>query len=139
MKTLKDSDSVPDKTQLINLRHGFSNLTLHDDVFIGAGCLLDLEGELILETGVTLSARVTIMTHNDPGSAHDSPLLKHFPAQIAAVRIGAHSWIGVGVVVLAGVEIGADAVVGAMALVRNNLEPMAVHVGVPARKIRSLP
>jgi len=122
--------------QFINLRRGFSNLALDDDVYIGAGCLIDLEGKVTLARGVTLSPRVVVITHNDPGSFHESPLVQHFPPTSAGVRIGAYCWIGTGAVLLSGVEIGDKAVVGAMALVRNNLCGMAVHAGIPARKIR---
>lgn len=124
--------------QFINLRRGFSNLTLSDDVYIGPGCLIDLEDEVVLARGATLSPRVVIITHNDPGSFHDSPLVQHFPATSAAVRIGTYCWIGTSAVLLSGIEIGDHAVVGAMALVKDNLCGMAVHAGIPARKIRSI-
>jgi acetyltransferase-like isoleucine patch superfamily enzyme len=124
--------------QFINLSCGFSNLTLGDDVYIGPGCLIDLEGKVVLARGATLSPRVSIITHNDPGSFHDSPLTRDFPKSVGAVRIGEYCWIGTGSVVLSGVEIGDRAVVGAMALVRCSLGSAAVHAGVPARKIRPI-
>lgn len=124
--------------QFINLRSGFSNLTLEDDVYIGPGCLLDLEGKVTLAKGATVSPRVVIITHNDPGSFHDSPLTQNFPKNVGSVRVGKYAWIGTGSVILSDVEIGDRAVVGAMALVRNNLCADAVHAGVPARKIRPI-
>jgi acetyltransferase-like isoleucine patch superfamily enzyme len=124
--------------QFINLGRGFSNLTLGDDVYIGPGCLIDLEGNVVLARGVTLSPRVSIITHNDPGSFHGSPLTRDFPKTVGAVRIGEYSWVGTGCVVLSGVEIGDRAVVGAMALVKGSLCAAAVHAGIPARKIRPI-
>jgi acetyltransferase-like isoleucine patch superfamily enzyme len=50
-----------------------------------------------------------------------------------AVRRGA--WIGVGVVILPGVEIGTGAVVGANAVVTKDVEPFAIVAGIPATKI----
>jgi acetyltransferase-like isoleucine patch superfamily enzyme len=73
--------------------------------------------------------RVTITT-----SAHDAADLKtvrHRP-----VRIGNRVWLGVGVIVLPGVTIGDDVVVGAGAVVtRDCLEP-GLYAGVPAERIR---
>lgn len=124
--------------QFINLGRGFSNLTLADDVYIGPGCLIDLEGSVVLARGVTLSPRVSIITHSDPGAFHGSPLTRDFPKTVGAVRIGEYCWIGTGSVVLSGAEIGDRAVVGAMALVKDNLCAAAVHAGIPARKIRQI-
>jgi len=122
--------------QFINLGSGFSNLRLGDDVYIGPGCLIDLEGQVILAKGVTLSPRVSIITHNDPGSFHHSPLIRHFPKTVGGVRIGEYCWIGTGSVVLSGVEIGDQSVVGAMTLVRRSLGGAAVYAGIPARIVR---
>lgn len=124
--------------QFINLARGFSNLTLGDDVYIGPGCLIDLEGKVALARGATLSPRVSIITHNDPGSFHGSPLIRDFPKTVGSVRIGEFCWLGTGSVVLSGVEIGDRAVVGAMALVTGDLCAAAVHAGIPARKIRPI-
>lgn len=124
--------------QFINLRRGFSNLQLDDDVYIGPGVLIDLEGGVILGKGVTISPRVQIITHDDPGEYHASPLAAYFPKRIYTVRIGAYSWIGTGATLVSGAEIGDRAVVGAMALVNASLAGNAVYAGVPARKIRSL-
>lgn len=124
--------------QFINLRRGFSNLALADDAYIGPGCLIDLENKVILGRGVTLSPRVTILTHSDPGSFHGSPLVTEFPVMSAPVRIGAYCWIGAGSTVLSGVEIGERTVVGAMALVKDDLPGAGLYGGIPARKIRPI-
>jgi acetyltransferase-like isoleucine patch superfamily enzyme len=124
--------------RLINLSSGFRNLHLEDDVFIGPDCLLDLEGEIVLERGVVLGPRVVVLTHQDSGSAHGSPMCEFFPTSVRAVRIGAHSWIGASSTVLPGVSVGALAAFGAMSLIRGDFEGSAVFVGAPARKVRDL-
>ncbi|MGE3176451.1 MAG: acyltransferase, partial [Vicinamibacterales bacterium] len=45
------------------------------------------------------------------------------------------SWLGAGAKVLDGVTIGADAIVGAGAVVRDAVPARAVAVGVPARVV----
>jgi acetyltransferase-like isoleucine patch superfamily enzyme len=69
---------------------------------------------------------------NASASIRDNPV-KLFP-----VRIGADSWIGCGVRILAGAEIGTHSVVAAGAVVKGTHEPNSILVGIPARKIRSI-
>lgn len=52
------------------------------------------------------------------------------------VTIGHDVWLGHGVIVLAGVTIGNGAAIGAGSIVTKDVEPYAVMVGNPARKIR---
>jgi maltose O-acetyltransferase len=54
------------------------------------------------------------------------------------ITIGDNVWLGGGVIVLAGVTIGADTVVGAGAVVTRDLPAGVVAVGNPARVIRTL-
>lgn len=53
-----------------------------------------------------------------------------------AVEIGHDAWLGHGVIVLPGVTVGTGAVIGAGAVVTADVEPYAVMVGVPARRVR---
>ncbi len=54
------------------------------------------------------------------------------------ITIGDNVWLGGGVIVLPGVTIGRDTVVGAGAVVTKDVPPGVVAVGNPARVIRSL-
>ena len=56
----------------------------------------------------------------------------------APIVIGDNVWLGGGVIVLAGVTIGADSVVGAGSVVTGDLPAGVVAVGSPARVIRSI-
>jgi acetyltransferase-like isoleucine patch superfamily enzyme len=53
------------------------------------------------------------------------------------VEIGADCWIGMGVCILPGAQIGEGCVVGAGSVVAGELEPHCVAVGNPARPTRS--
>ena len=54
------------------------------------------------------------------------------------ITIGDNVWLGGGVIVLPGVTIGANTVVGAGAVVTRDLPPDVVAVGNPARVIRQI-
>jgi maltose O-acetyltransferase len=54
------------------------------------------------------------------------------------ITIGDNVWLGGGVIVLAGVTIGADTVVGAGSVVTKDLPAGALAVGSPARVVRRL-
>jgi acetyltransferase-like isoleucine patch superfamily enzyme len=124
--------------RLLNLDNGFKNLDIADDVHIGMGCYFDLQGKIIIGKGVSISPRVTILTHADPGSHHHAPLCQHFPAFIANVRIDDYCWLGVNSTILAGSHIQQQTVIGAASLVKGVLLAHSLYYGVPARKIKSL-
>lgn len=54
------------------------------------------------------------------------------------VRIGADCWIGGGVIVLPGVEIGEGSTIGAGSVVTRSIPPRSVAAGNPCRVLRSL-
>jgi maltose O-acetyltransferase len=54
------------------------------------------------------------------------------------ITIGSNVWLGGGAIVLAGVEIGEDTVVGAGAIVTRSLPGHVLAVGNPARVVRTL-
>lgn len=55
------------------------------------------------------------------------------------IVLGDNTWLGGAVVVLPGVSIGADTVVGAGSVVTRDLPPGVVAVGNPARVVRAVP
>lgn len=55
------------------------------------------------------------------------------------IEIGNNVWLGAGVIVLPGVTIGENSVVGAGSVVTKDLPANVVAVGSPARLIRNLP
>jgi maltose O-acetyltransferase len=57
---------------------------------------------------------------------------------VARITIGDKVWIGGGAIMLPGVTIGANTVVGAGAVVTRDLPANVVAVGNPARVVREL-
>ncbi|MGY1828426.1 MULTISPECIES: sugar O-acetyltransferase [unclassified Blastococcus] len=110
-------------------------------ISVGAHCFVNW-GAVFLDVGpitlgdhVQLGPGVQLLTAVHPldpaerraGWQHASP-----------VTIGDNAWLGGGVIVLPGVTVGADTVVGAGSVVTADLPPGVVAVGNPARVVRSL-
>ena len=56
----------------------------------------------------------------------------------APVHIGRNCWLGAGVIVLPGVSIGENTVVGAGSVVTKDLPANVIAVGTPARVVREI-
>jgi maltose O-acetyltransferase len=54
------------------------------------------------------------------------------------ITVADNAWLGGGVIVLPGVSIGENTVVGAGAVVTRDLPPNVLAVGNPARVVRSV-
>jgi acetyltransferase-like isoleucine patch superfamily enzyme len=118
---------------LVNMVTGdLSNLTIESGVHVGSEVFIDLVEPVTIERGATLSMRSTIITHFDIGHG---PLKAKRPRETGPVRISAGAYLGVGSIVLHGVTVGREAIVGAGALVRSDVPDYAVVGGVPARPL----
>lgn len=112
----------------------YYNLAVGNNCYLGRQLFLDLQDKVVIEDNVTVSHRVTILTHTDAG---ESPLKDGLlPSSQAPVILRRGSYIGAGAMILAGVEIGECAIVGAGAVVAKNVPPCTTVAGVPARMIR---
>lgn len=105
-----------------------------DHVWIGPQSYFDAR-DLVLEEYVGWGPGAKVL-----GSAHtaqpvDVPIVQT-DLEIRPVRIRAWADIGVNAVILPGVTVGRGAIVGAGAVVAEDVEPFAVVAGVPARVIR---
>jgi serine acetyltransferase len=118
---------------LVIWNHGgrFLNLTIGNACHIGAQVFLDLASPVVMGDRVTVSMRVTILTHTDVGDSRCG-----IPASRAAVRIESDAYVGAGATIVEGVTIGHGAVVAAGALVNRNVASHTVVAGVPARFVR---
>lgn len=117
-------------------RGGFRALRVGNNCFVGDETMLDLAAPVTLEDHVTLSSRVTILTHLNVGYA-DHPLQARFPAHAAPVHLKTGCFVGACATILAGVTLGERAFVGAASLVVRDVPPDAVVGGVPARPLRA--
>ncbi len=56
----------------------------------------------------------------------------------ASVTVGRNCWLGAGVIVLPGVTIGEESVIGAGSVVTRDIPPRVVAVGTPCRPVREI-
>ena len=105
------------------------NLTLRARACLGDGAVAYCLDRVELGVGSTIAQGAYLCTGTHD---FDQP---HTPLKTAAISVGAYAFVGLRAIVLPGVSIGPDAVVGAGAVVTRDIEPGAVCAGNPARKI----
>ncbi|WP_114700210.1 acyltransferase [Psychrobacter proteolyticus] len=112
-------------------------------VHIAAFCSIIGGGKLYMGDFSGLSAGCRIITGSDDflGGGLTNPTVpkKYTNVKTSTVRIGKHVILGTNVTVLPGVTIGEGAAVGAGALVRKDLEPWTVYVGIDCKPIKARP
>lgn len=105
------------------------NLTIGEGSVVNRSCLFDNRDHIHVGRNVSIARDVSIFT---AGHDPESPL---FEMITAPVHIDDHAVIFAGAMVMPGVRIGAGAVVYSGAVVANDVEPMTIVGGVPARPI----
>jgi maltose O-acetyltransferase len=107
-----------------------SNIHLGEHVFLNFGCvLLDVA---VIEIGdrTQIGPNVQILTADHPRD----PRLRETGVECGIpVKIGRNVWIGGGAIILPGVTVGDDAIIGAGAVVTRNVPDGATVAGNPAR------
>src|SRR5690606_4170227 len=109
--------------------YGF-NIRLGEGVFLNFNCVILDVVEVRIGDGTQIGPAVQILTADHPrdGAERASGIEWGKP-----IRIGRNVWIGGGAVILPGVTIGDDAVIGAACVVTKDVPPGATVVGNPAR------
>ena len=105
-------------------------LTLEDRAALGPKSEVYNLGHLTLKRACVVSQYAYICggTHdlNDPG----------LPLQVGDIVIGEEAFLGAKTMVLPGVHVGTDAVLGAGAVAAKDLEPWMIYVGNPAKALK---
>jgi maltose O-acetyltransferase len=112
-----------------------SNITMGDRSFANFGLVALDCATITIGDDVQMGPNVQLLTPTHPLDADERRA--GWEAALP-IRIGNNVWLGGGVIVLPGVTIGRDAVVGAGAVVTRDVEPSTLVVGNPARPIRNL-
>ena len=106
------------------------NISLGPGAFLNFNCvILDVEPVSIGE-GTAIGPAVQILASDHP---RDAGLRRQKVRFGRPITIGANVWIGGGAIILPGVTIGDDAIVGAGSIVTRDVAPGVTVVGNPAR------
>jgi acetyltransferase-like isoleucine patch superfamily enzyme len=122
---------------------GCSNIEIGRRVVIRPGSMLfgesnSLISSIIIEDDVMLGSGVHIYINNHKFESVDLPFIDQGYYADEQVLVKRGSWIGANVIILPGVTIGINTVVGAGSVVTKSLPDNVLAVGNPAMVIRSL-
>ncbi len=114
--------------------HHYSNLVIGKNCYVGKEVFFDLADKIILEEGVTISMRVTLLTHTHAGRS--SLANDNLPPSYAPIRLSRNCYIGAAAIILPGVTVGERAIIGAGAVVTKDVPSGATVIGSPAKILR---
>jgi acetyltransferase-like isoleucine patch superfamily enzyme len=108
---------------------------------IGARSLVNFGCSIVALDRVTIGPRALIGPHcmiMDTAFHDVDPARRLEPPTAQPITIGENVWLGARVVVLPGVTIGDDSVIGIGSVVTHDIPPRSVAVGVPAKVVKTL-
>jgi len=123
---------------MIELGKGEGSLRIGHDTYIQSGCVFNVFVGNIIIGAACLIAPGCAFTPYQHGFADVERLMHKQPLTSRGdIVIEDNVWLGLHVCVMDGVTIGRGAIVGAGAVVTQDIPPYAIAAGVPARVIRS--
>lgn len=113
--------------------HGV-NIRVGRNVFINQCCTLMDIGGIDIADDVMIGPKVNIITSSHPLE----PATRRASAVAKPIVLKRNVWIAAAVTILPGVTVGENSVVGAGAVVTEDVAPNSFVAGVPARLVRHL-
>lgn len=112
-----------------------SNIRIGRNAFVNFGCVFLDCAEIEIGDDLQMAPMVQLYTPEHP---LDPETRRSGLEYARPIRIGNNVWIGGGAIILSGVTIGDDCVIGAGSVVKRDLPAGSVAVGNPARVIRNV-
>lgn len=115
---------------------GSGDVVLGEGSYLNSGCVLYVGNGIRIGKHVLIAANCTLAPTNHAYRDRDRLIVdQRFAPSRGGIVIEDDVWLGAGCVVLDGVVIRRGAVVGAMTLVRGELEAYGVYAGNPMKKV----
>lgn len=131
---LKIKNSIISKGTYILADHG--GAIEIEDTFIGRNCVIVARKKITIAANCQIAEMVVIRDQNHSFGKPDMTIAEQ-GFTVLPINIEKNVWLAAKSTILAGSAIGNNTVVGANAVVRDNLDSNAVYVGVPAKKVQS--
>lgn len=110
-----------------------TNITLGENTYINMNCSFIDDGSITIGKAVMFGSGVTIATVGHPIKPDMRKYMYTDP-----VVIGDNCWIGAGVTICPGVNIGENTVIGAGSVVTKDIPANVIAVGNPCRVLREI-
>jgi acetyltransferase-like isoleucine patch superfamily enzyme len=95
-------------------------------------------GTIIIENDVMLGAGVHIYVANHMYALKEVNIIEQGHTESESVHLKEGCWIGANVIILPGVTIGKNAVIGAGSIVTKSVPARSVYAGNPAKEIKKI-
>ena len=109
------------------------NIHIEKNVFINSGCRFQDQGGVYIGENSLIGHNVVIATLN-----HEMDPYHRADIHPKPIHIGKRVWIGSGSILLPGVTIGDNSIVGAGSVVTKDVPPDTIVAGNPAKFIKNL-
>lgn len=113
---------------------GPGNLVIEDHVVITRDVVLDARGKLTIRRHALIGFESIILSHTHRSTFVGVPIQDQGMYD-APVEIGERSWMGTRTIILPGVQMPADTIIGSGAVVTKSITERGIYAGVPARFI----
>lgn len=123
-----------------------SKISIGNNVVIRPGTFLFADptyggGEIVIEDKVLIGAGVHFYTNNHEFSDTSLPIYDQSyptPTLMDSIVLRTGCWIGAGAIILPGVEVGENSVIGAGTVVTKSVPAKVVYAGNPGKVIKCL-
>jgi len=114
-----------------------NHVQLNDSCHISASHSIRIDDHVLIASKVYISDVAHGSYSGDEHDSHPSHPPAERPLATKPVHIHKNVWLGDGVCVLPGVNIGEGSIIGANAVVTANIPAYSIAVGIPARVIKT--
>lgn len=113
------------------------SLIIGNDVHLSKHCCIGCSNKIVLENDVRLAPYCHITDRNHVYKDISAPIWKQPSESPGPVFIGEQTWLGFGVQVMPGVNIGKHCVIAAGSIVTKDIPDYSVAIGIPAKVIKT--